>query len=93
MLGHKTLRRLVLILVILVVGWLLAIDGFHRRTNNTHFFFLKKDTGIPRGVGVCAAESGKKSWFVQDVEGSYGVKSHIPSVPILPCNTSGGEAF
>lgn len=57
-----------------------------------HNLFLKKDVGISRGVGVCSAESGKRSWFVWDVGGSDGVKSHIPNVPILPCHTSGGEA-
>lgn len=58
-----------------------------------HNLFLKKDMGIPREVGVCPAESGKNSQFVWDVGGSYGVKSHIPNVPIPPCYTSGGEAF
>ena len=59
----------------------------------THNLFLKKDRRIPRGVGVCSAESGKKSQFVWDVGGSYRVNSHIPNVPILPCHSSGGEAF
>lgn len=49
--------------------------------------------GISRGLGVCSAESGKKSWFVWGMGGSCRIRSHIPNAPILPCHTSGAEAF
>lgn len=58
----------------------------------THNLFLKNHLRIPRGVGVCSAEHGKKSRFVWDVGGSYGIVSYT-QYPMLTCHGSGSEAF
>lgn len=85
----RTLRRFVFVLVNLAcLPQMCLIEGWM-----TYDLFLKRYVQSPEGWEYALLKAVKKSLFVWDMGGSYRVKSHIPNVLILPCHTSGGQAF